>query len=115
MIRKIQSVVIPESIAIFIAIIFVFSSSIVTTSSFAQSDSGNNHSNQTMQNIGQSANQTGEHVQQDANQTSEVIQGNATDVGSNTTEGVKSLGKNLTEVAKKIGETISKKLQDLAK
>ena len=59
MIRKVQSVV-PASIAIFIAIIFVFSSSIVTTSSFAQSDSNNNNTNQTTQNMGQSTNQTGE-------------------------------------------------------
>ena len=58
MIRKVQPVV-PTSIAIFIAIIFVFSSSIAITSSFAQSDS-NNSTNQTAQNMGQSTNQTGE-------------------------------------------------------
>ena len=67
MIRKVQSVV-PASIAIFIAIIFVFSSSIVTTSSFAQSDS-NNNTNQTTQKMGQSTNQTGELGDADSNIT----------------------------------------------
>ena len=88
--------------------------SIVTISSFAQSDS-NNSTNQTLENMSQSANLTGEHIQQDANQTSEVIQGNASDGDSNGTEGAKNIGNNLTEVAKKLGETISKKLHDLAK
>ena len=56
MIIKVPSVV-PASILIFIAIIFVFPSSIVTISSFAQSDSNNNSTNQTMENMSQSANQ----------------------------------------------------------
>jgi len=67
---------VPASISIFIVNIFIFSSSIVTISSFAQSDS-NNSTNQTLEIMSQSANQTGEHIQQDANQTREVIQGNA--------------------------------------
>ena len=108
MIIKSQSVL-PASIGILIAIIFIFSPSIVTSLSFAQSDS-NNSTNQTMENMSQSANQTGEHVQQDANQTSEAIQ------GSNISEGAKNIGKNITEVAKKLDEKlISKKLHDLAK
>ena len=115
MIIKIQSVV-PTSITIFIAIIFLFSHSIVTPPlSFAQSDSSNNSTNQTMKNMSQSANQTVEHLQQDANQTSEEIQGNASNDVSNITEKAKNIGKNLTEVAKKLGETINKKMNDLAK
>ena len=42
MILKVQSIV-PASISIFIAIIFVFSSFIVTISSFAQSDKQQQH------------------------------------------------------------------------
>jgi flagellar basal body-associated protein FliL len=53
MIIKIQSVV-PTSITIFIAIIFLFSHSIVTPLSFAQSDMTNS-TNQTMKNMSQSA------------------------------------------------------------
>jgi predicted PurR-regulated permease PerM len=113
MIIKIQSVV-PTSITIFIAIIFLFSHSIVTPLSFAQSDMSNS-TNQTMKNMSQSANQTVEHLQQDANQTSEEIQGNAGNDVSNITEKAKNIGKNLTEVAKKLGETINKKMNDLAK
>jgi hypothetical protein len=94
-----------------ILLIFVFPSSIVTISSFAQSDS--NSTNQTMKNMNQSANQTvDDHLQQDANQTS----GNASDGDvSKITEKAKSVGKNLTEVAKKLAETINKKMNDLAK
>jgi archaellum component FlaG (FlaF/FlaG flagellin family) len=100
MIIKSQSVL-PASIGIFIAIIFIFSPSIVTSLSFAQSDSSNDSPNQTVKNMSQSANQTGEHVQQDANQTNEVIQGNASHGESNYTEEAKNMGKNITEVAKK--------------
>ena len=85
MIIKIQSVV-PASITIFIAIIFLLSHSIVTPLSFAQSDSNNNSTNQTMKNMSQSANQTVEHLQQDANQTSEEIQGNTSNDVSNINE-----------------------------
>ena len=112
LIIKIQSVVIPASIAIFIAIILLFSFSIVTLLSFAQSDS-NNSTNHTIKNMSQSANQTvDDHFQEGANQT----RGNASDGDvSNITEKAKSVGKNLTEVAKKIGETINKKMKDFAK
>jgi predicted PurR-regulated permease PerM len=113
MVITIQSVVIPTSIAIFIATIFLFSFFIVTSPSFAQSDSGNNSTNQTMKNMSQSANQTvDDHLQQAANPTS----GNASDGNvSNITEEAKNIGKNLTEVAKKLNETINKKMNDLAK
>jgi hypothetical protein len=69
MIIKVQSIV-PASITIFIAIIFLFSHSLVTPLSFSQSDNSNNSTPQTMKNMTQSANQTVEHLQQDANQTS---------------------------------------------
>jgi hypothetical protein len=112
MIIKIQTVV-HASIAMFIAIIFIFSSSIVTPLSFERSDSSNNSTNQTMKNMSQSANQTvDDHLQQAANQTS----GKTSDGDvSNITEEAKNIGKNLTEVAKKLAETINKKMKDLAK
>jgi predicted PurR-regulated permease PerM len=115
MILKVKSIVVPASLVTFIAIIFIFSSYIVTISSFAQSDTNNNSTNQTMQSMVQSANQTVENILQDANQSSKANQGNASDGDSNLTEGAKNIGTNLTEVAKKLDETISKKLHDLAK
>ena len=68
MILKVHSIV-PVSISIFIAIIYVFSSFIVTNSSFAHSDNYNNTPNQTMENKGQPPNKTDENVQQGSNQT----------------------------------------------
>lgn len=84
---------------IFIEIIFVFSFFIVPTSSFAQSDSSNNSTNQTMKkyNSISRSNSWWPSLQQAANQNS----GNASDGDdSNITEKVKNIGKNLTEGAK---------------
>ncbi|HEX2409501.1 MAG TPA: hypothetical protein VHJ38_20035 [Nitrososphaeraceae archaeon] len=108
MVITIQLVVISTSIAIFIAIIFLFSSFRVITTSFAQKDSSNNSTDQTMKNVNQSVNQTvNNHLQQDVNQTSELIQENASDGDvSNITEKAKSLGKNITEVVKKFPEKL---------
>ena len=98
MIIKTQSVVIPTSIAIFIAIIFLSSSFIVITSSFAQSDSSTNSTGQTMKNMNQSVSQTvNDHLQQAAKQTS----GNASDGDdSNITEKAKNMEKTLWKVQK---------------
>ena len=111
LIIKIQLVVIPASIAIFIAIIFIFFLSKGTISTFAQSNS--NSTNQTIKNLSQLAIQTvDDHLQQGTNQTS----GNASDGDvSKTTEEGKNIGKNITVVAKKLAETINKKMKDFAK
>jgi hypothetical protein len=83
---------------IFIEIIFIFSFFIVTSSSFAQSDSSNNSTDQTMKNMSQSANQTVyAHLRHAANQNG----GNASDSDdSNFTEKIKNIGKNLWKVQK---------------
>ena len=113
MILKVHSIV-PVSISIFIAIIYVFSSFIVTNSSFAQSDNYNNtQTKQRKIRVNHQIKQMKMFNKVPIKQ-GKATQGNASDCGSNISEGANNLGKNITEVAIKLDEAISKKLRDLA-
>jgi hypothetical protein len=97
MIIKSQSVL-PASIEYSLKLSLFFPFFIVTSSSFAPSDSSNNSTDHTMKNMSQSANQTvNNHLRQAANQNV----GNANDGDdSNITEKAKNIGKNVMEGAK---------------
>ena len=97
MIIKSQSVL-PASIEYSLKLSLFFSFFIVTSSSFAPSDSSNNCTNHTMKNMSQSPNQTVDaHLRQAANQNV----GNANDGDdSNITKKAKNIGKNVIEGAK---------------
>lgn len=87
--------------AIFLVSTILSMSTFTNVFSFAQAEG----TNQTMQNVEQSANQTGK-----------VIQQNVSDVVTNISKEANSVGSNITaEVAKEVAENIGKKLQDLAK